>query len=272
MFSRSLYISLVLASIALKEQRLVESFTVNNLPGKQSLQKSSNLICHAADSVEATVEKDTISASKPIEFEEKRRLAKSALLGLIGEDSNTNDNYKNVDPILVDPVTKDDLKIVVTTGTRLGGQTSSGIGYKVALISKDNIYEGRTNTYYNLLRKETTEAEKEDVEQKSTENKMLTNALRSLQVFIPPPVRPVLSATGVLPGYVPMRDLFTSPSVSFAYERGWRQGFASAGFPGADKEYEMVKEFFMPIKPKVVVDMSCATGTFFSIQELIFFC
>ena len=54
--------------------------------------------------------------------------------------------------------------------------------------------------------------------------------------------------------------------------RGQGLGFASAGFPGADKEYEMVKEFFMPIKPKVVVDMSCATGTFFSIQELIFFC
>merc|ERR1712086_156462 len=58
------------------------------------------------------------------------------------------------------------------------------------------------------------------------------------------------------------RDLFTSPQVSFAYERGWRQGFAAAGFPGADKEYEMVKEYFEPISPDTVVDMSCATGLF----------
>jgi hypothetical protein len=65
-----------------------------------------------------------------------------------------------------------------------------------------------------------------------------------------------------------MRDLFTSPSVSFAYERGWRQGFAAAGFPGADKEFEMANEYFAPVLAKkndmsgesVLVDMSCATG------------
>ncbi len=34
-------------------------------------------------------------------------------------------------------------------------------------------------------------------------------------------------------------ELFRSPLISFAYERGWRQGFALAGFPGVDKEYEM---------------------------------
>lgn len=28
-------------------------------------------------------------------------------------------------------------------------------------------------------------------------------------------------------------ELFRSPLVSFAYERGWRQGFTWAGFPGA---------------------------------------
>ena len=65
-----------------------------------------------------------------------------------------------------------------------------------------------------------------------------------------------------------MRDLFTSPSVSFAYERGWRQGFAAAGFPGADKEFELANEYFAPVVAKkgendedcVLVDMSCATG------------
>merc|ERR1712157_305402 len=64
--------------------------------------------------------------------------------------------------------------------------------------------------------------------------------------------------------YIPMRDLFTSPAVSFAYERGWRQGFAAAGFPGVEKEFEMVHDYFRPVvsgvDKSVVVDMSCATG------------
>jgi ubiquinone/menaquinone biosynthesis C-methylase UbiE len=66
--------------------------------------------------------------------------------------------------------------------------------------------------------------------------------------------------------YIPMRDLFTSPAVSFAYERGWRQGFAQAGFPGPDKEAEMAMEYFEASmsrdSTRVLVDMSCATGLF----------
>ena len=71
------------------------------------------------------------------------------------------------------------------------------------------------------------------------------------------------SADGIRLLYVPMRDLFTSPAVSFAYERGWRQGFAQAGFPGADSEYQMAKDYFTPavVESRAVVDMSCATGT-----------
>jgi len=61
-----------------------------------------------------------------------------------------------------------------------------------------------------------------------------------------------------------MRDLFTSPFVSFAYERGWRSSFTRAGFPGIDKEFELVRNYFKPAtinnKKSVVVDMSCATG------------
>lgn len=65
--------------------------------------------------------------------------------------------------------------------------------------------------------------------------------------------------------YVYCFSLFTNPSVSFAYERGWRQGFASAGFPGADKEAELAMEYFAPAVARaegsnVVIDMSCATG------------
>ena len=82
-----------------------------------------------------------------------------------------------------------------------------------------------------------------------------------------------------------MRDLFTSPSVSFAYERGWRQGFAAAGFPGVEKECEMAREYFAPVverrerdggedgvrRGSVVVDMSCATGEWIVLLLLTFF-
>lgn len=64
--------------------------------------------------------------------------------------------------------------------------------------------------------------------------------------------------------YVPMQDLFTSPLVSYAYERGWRQGFAAAGFPGVEKEYEMARDFFKDEGEGggTVVDMSCGSGLF----------
>lgn len=74
-----------------------------------------------------------------------------------------------------------------------------------------------------------------------------------------------MAMAGVDDTYVPMRDLFTSPTVSYAYERGWRQGFSQAGFPGADREFEMAKEYFAPCiisGSSTVVDMSCATGLF----------
>lgn len=32
------------------------------------------------------------------------------------------------------------------------------------------------------------------------------------------------------------RAICRNPLVSFVYERGWRQGFAQAGFPGVDQE------------------------------------
>jgi ubiquinone/menaquinone biosynthesis C-methylase UbiE len=217
------------------------------------------------------------------EIAEKRRIAKAKLFGLVGTESSTSatsssttetetvtnkNNYSPIplDPILADPITKEALQIT-KTGTILGGQKNTGS--KVSLVSKDNVYSGRTNTFYNLLaveedtntNEDTNVADNDDDDENNT-NKLSSTLLNSLQVFIPPPIRPILSSSGVLPGYIPMRDLFTSPSVSFAYERGWRQGFASAGFPGADKEYELVKEYFAPLDPDTVVDMSCATGLF----------
>ncbi|GLI62397.1 hypothetical protein VaNZ11_005014 [Volvox africanus] len=58
-------------------------------------------------------------------------------------------------------------------------------------------------------------------------------------------------------------ELFRNPLVSFAYERGWRQGFAWAGFPGADKEYDIAMSYLLPAaSAKVLVDMSCGSGLF----------
>ena len=55
--------------------------------------------------------------------------------------------------------------------------------------------------------------------------------------------------------------LFRSPLTSFLYERGWRAGFANAGFPGIEKEFEEVQDFFAPVAASgTVVDMSCGSG------------
>jgi ubiquinone/menaquinone biosynthesis C-methylase UbiE len=125
--------------------------------------------------------------------------------------------------------------------------------------SASNRYAGDTNTYLNLL----TPIVDDDTSSQDTFS--LTQQLtRQLTPLIPPPLRTALAMTGIDPDYIPMRDLFTSSSVSFAYERGWRQGFSQAGFPGPDREYQMAKEYFAPalVKSSVVVDMSCATGLF----------
>jgi len=55
--------------------------------------------------------------------------------------------------------------------------------------------------------------------------------------------------------------LFRSPLTSFLYERGWRNGFRRAGFPGIRKEYKEVQAYFTPVATNgVVVDMSCGSG------------
>ena len=64
-------------------------------------------------------------------------------------------------------------------------------------------------------------------------------------------------------------QLFRSPLISYLYERGWRQGFERAGFPGIDVEFEEVRTFFAGAEGgaggdgaegDVVVDMSCGSG------------
>eukprot|EP00798_Chlamydomonas_sp_ICE-L_P021013 gene21013-27874_t len=57
-------------------------------------------------------------------------------------------------------------------------------------------------------------------------------------------------------------ELFRSPLISFVYERGWRQGFSWAGFPGEAKEYDYAMDYLKPAYGDVVVDMSCGSGLF----------
>ena len=187
-------------------------------------------------------------------LEETRISQKEALFKLLGRSTDAAAR----DPVLADPITKEALVIEVP-GTLLGGVSSQRVKYN--LKSSNGTYSGNSNTYLNLLK--TTDTSDSD----SSSQPLLNQAVKSFAPFIPPPLRSALSTSD----YVPMRDLFTSPAVSFAYERGWRQGFVSAGFPGADAEYQMARDYFAPAVAassssistrSVVVDMSCATGLF----------
>ena len=55
---------------------------------------------------------------------------------------------------------------------------------------------------------------------------------------------------------------FQNPFVGFVYERGWRQQFARAGFPGPDREFESAMKFFRPVTGGAIMDLSCGSGLF----------
>ncbi|GER40275.1 S-adenosylmethionine-dependent methyltransferase [Striga asiatica] len=58
-------------------------------------------------------------------------------------------------------------------------------------------------------------------------------------------------------------ELFRFPLVSFLYERGWRQSFSlGGGFPGPEKEFEMIKDYLKPVLGGNIVDASCGSGMF----------
>jgi len=71
-----------------------------------------------------------------------------------------------------------------------------------------------------------------------------------------------LSQIGAQLSGQPLRqELFRTPVVSYLYERGWRESFAQAGFPGIEKEYELAMDFFRDVaKGKTVMDLSCGSG------------
>lgn len=72
-----------------------------------------------------------------------------------------------------------------------------------------------------------------------------------------PPRGPVRTALAFLTTS-PKQSTFQLPNVSFAYERGWRAGFARAGFPGPDAEADMALDFLLPAQR--LLDMSCGSG------------
>lgn len=55
--------------------------------------------------------------------------------------------------------------------------------------------------------------------------------------------------------------IFRSPLMAWYYERGWRQNFEAAGFPGIDKEFAELSAFFAGAGDgSTVVDLSCGSG------------
>jgi hypothetical protein len=225
------------------------------------------LLLVAAPAVRAFVPKRSqrwetqLQSSKTTANEELLLIQKKKLLELIGKKSSR-------DPVLADPITKESIEITVP-GVLLGGESRrSSVQYKIQ--SPSNTFQGSSDTFLDLLEP----AAKNDFSTSSSSSSPLTGILQQAFPMVPFFLRQPLASLSD-GEYIPMRDLFTSPAVSFAYERGWRQAFAQAGFPGADVESRMAMDYFAPVVAKagptnsVVVDMSCATGEFFLSFELL---
>ena len=228
----------------------------------QALPRSLRLASAATDTVEPTSSTTTTSVQ-----EKERAEQKKLLLGILNPEPTT-------DTVLADPVTKEAVVLKPTVGTLFA--TSSGrqtrpISYTLQAENSTTVYKGSSNTFLNLLEPVSEQDETSDSlsESNSQERQRRQEFWKNLVPLIPPPLRSPLATAGILVAddYVPMRDLFTSPSVSYAYERGWRQSFQRAGFPGEDEEARMAMDYFEPsmarsMDTQVLVDMSCATGLF----------
>ena len=205
----------------------------------------------------STVQPSPLGAITSSSKSEELELEKKKLFELLGTRGATT-----TDAVLVDPITKEPIQIE-TPGVLLGDNGPSRMKYKIT--SPSNKFQGSSDTFINLLEPMKFEEENSGSSEKSPLDGILKQALP----YVPPPLRgPLASLTGS-EEFIPMRDLFTSPAVSYAYERGWRQGFAQAGFPGPDLEADMAMDYFAPVVARtsysVVVDMSCATGKFYKV-------
>jgi SAM-dependent methyltransferase len=56
------------------------------------------------------------------------------------------------------------------------------------------------------------------------------------------------------------QNFFQNIFISSIYERGYRQNFEQAGFPGIEKEFIEINSFFIEAKAKIVLDLSCGSG------------
>lgn len=230
------------------------SFSVSGRP-KSALQ----LPLFATTTDSTTEDLDAVASQK-----EKRDAVKRQLLQALGASTN-----EMIEPIFVDPISKEPLT-VYRTQSFLSGDTKTRSSLRLESPS-NRTFIGSTDTFINLLH---------PVESTTTTTPKKTTLLQAITPFIPPPLRSAVATfrqnassdnDNDDDAYVPMRDLFTSPAVSYAYERGWRQNFAAAGFPGVEREAEMAMDYFAPAtqyattggsSSSVVVDMSCATGLF----------
>lgn len=225
----------------------------NNL---STLKQSSNYLESLGTSVNTVTDSTTRN-----EKYTARRNAKRSLLEILGNsfedeksDESSSDWKEKYDSVLACPETKEPIRIEIA-GPYLSNSFGNKGGVAVKLRTKDSnvFYKGRSDTFFNLLMPEELEKDSSS-----------SNNMNKFFALLPMPLRMQIGMLTPDDDFVPMRDLFTSPTVSFAYERGWRRGFNAAGFPGIEKEFDLVSDFFRPAlddtSGSVVVDMSCATG------------
>lgn len=258
----------------------IESPSLPILTGINVDIRSNSLKLSSSVDTTATIEASTEEKSMKEKKELARIKAKESILRVIGaRGSDDKPNSRNIgrkvfDPVLADPETKEPLYYTIPSSSLPSRRSSSFIigddvrsknNNKISVTfqsdGSNDIYKGTSTTFYNLLNP--SDRMKESIDESSGNDTTLLDNDQLLKTIIPFFPRQ-LTQTLFDGDYIPMRDLFTSPFVSFAYERGWRNSFAAAGFPGIDKEFELVKDFFQPAvmndEKNVVVDMSCATG------------
>jgi ubiquinone/menaquinone biosynthesis C-methylase UbiE len=216
-------------------------------------------------SLVSSVTQGDVATEQPSDVELERARQKKILLGILNPEPTK-------DPVLADPITKEPIVMNPKSDTYFGtfeGRLARRTKYEMKAMGSSGTYEGTSQTFYNLLEPAKDNDNAVEGDAKSRRELARQRIARALVPFIPPPLRSALATAGVPVGedYVPMRDLFTSPAVSYAYERGWRNNFRVGGFPGEDEESRMAMDYFAPsmarhMDTRVVVDMSCASGLF----------
>ena len=131
------YTTISAAAVALGISHKTDAFTALQITTPQKVH-------HAATLDDVVVTEDEVKAVNSKDL--KRQQLKQALLGRLG-DTNTNSGY---DPVLCDPFTQESLSLSSIKGPILGGARSGGVRLSLTSESGDT-FEGRTNTYINLL-------------------------------------------------------------------------------------------------------------------------